>query len=199
MSSQVNESLVSRTADIFYAFKFLKTLVLPWNKTKAYELELIDDNGKVLKKAKTPEEKDAYSVFNRLVFNIKRLLSKLPFGKMKLASYATALFLIKEHTGLSEAKIKAIMEEVTGEKFNESCVNENKWFETDTGLNIGTYTLTEDILSPITGDVIALKNTKVKVNEKTTPYSTIFGKNIYKVLHVSTKQQIYISNGDIKR
>ena len=196
---QMNEGVVSRTADIFYAFKFLKTLVTPWEKTKAFELGLIDDNGKVLKKAKTPEEKDSYTVFNRLVFNIKRLMNKLPFGKMKLATYATALFLIKEHTGIPESRLKAIIEEATGQDLNESCVNENKWFETDTGLNIGIYTLTEDILSPVTGDVIALKNTKVKVNEKTAPYSTIFGKNIYKVVHIPTKQKIYISNGDIQR
>ena len=196
---QVNESVVSRTADIFYAFKFLKTLTRSWNEMPAYELGIIDDNGKVLKKPKTSEEKASFTVFHRLVFNIKRLLSKLPFGKTKLASYATALFLIREHTGLPESKLKAILEEVTGEKFNDSYFNENKWFETDTGLNIGIYTLTEDILSPVTGDVIALKNTKIKVNEKTAAYSSIFGKNIYKVIHVPTQQEIYISNGDIKR
>tara|TARA_Y100000033_G_C2734745_1_gene105299 strand:- start:501 stop:1004 length:504 start_codon:yes stop_codon:yes gene_type:complete len=165
----------------------------------AYELGIIDDNGKVLKKPKTSEEKASFTVFHRLVFNIKRLLSKLPFGKTKLASYATALFLIKEHTGIPEYKLKSILEEITGEKFDDSVVNENKWFETDTGLNIGIYTLTEDILSPVTGDIIALKNTKVKVNEKTSAHSTIFGRNIYKVIHMPTKQEIYISNGDIKR
>ena len=94
----VNENVVSRTADLFYAFRFLKMLVTPWDKMPAYELELIDDKGKVIKKPKTNEEKSAYTVFHRLVFNIKRLLSKLPFGQTKLASYATALFLIKEHT-----------------------------------------------------------------------------------------------------
>ena len=127
------------------------------------------------------------------------MLSKIPFGRSKLATYATALFLIKEHTGIPESKLRSILEEATGEKFNDTYFNENKWFETDTGLNIGTYTLTEDVLSPITGDVIALKNTKVKVSEKTMACSSIFGKNIYKVIHIPTQQEIYISNGDIKR
>jgi hypothetical protein len=196
---KLNEGVVSRTADMFYAFRFLKLLVTPWNKMEAFELELIDDNGKVIKKPATNEEKSAYTVFHRLVFNIKRLMSKLPFGKTKLASYATALFLIKEHTGIPESKLRSIMEEVIGEKIPDQYFNENKWFESDTGLNQGIYTLTEDAVSPITGDVIALKNTKVEVKEKTEAHSNILGKNIYKVIHIPTQQEIYISNGDIKR
>jgi len=195
----VNENVVSRTADLFYAFRFLKMLVTPWNKLPAYELELIDDKGKVLKKPKTNEEKAAYTVFHRLVFNIKRLLSKLPFGQTKLASYATALFLIKEHTGIPESKLRQILEKITGEKISDQYFNENKWFENDSGINPGTYTLVEDAISPVTGDVIALKNTKIEISEKTAPHSILFGKNIYKVNHIATNQVIYISNGDIKR
>ena len=45
-------SVVSRTADLFYAFRFLKLLVSSWDKTDAYELGIIDDSGKILKKAK---------------------------------------------------------------------------------------------------------------------------------------------------
>ena len=195
----INENVVSRTADLFYAFRFLKMLVTPWDKMPAYELELIDDKGKVLKKPKTNEEKSAYTVFHRLVFNIKRLLSKLPFGQTKLASYATALFLIKEHTGISENKLREILEEVTGERISDQHFNENKWFETDRGINPGVYTLIEDAVSPVTGDVIALKNTQIEVKEKTQSYSILFGKNIYKVNHLPTGQEIYVSNGDIKR
>ena len=191
---KLNEGILSRTADLFYAFKFLKLLTTSWDKTEAFKLGLIDNNGKLLKKAKTSEEKSAYTVFNRLVFNVKRLIP----GN-KIGSYAAALFLIKEYTDVPESKLKAIMEEATGEKITDTCFNENKWFETDTGLNCGTYTLTEDILSLSTGDTIALKNTKVNVNEKTIPCSNILGKNIYKVIHIPTQQEIYISNGDIKR
>ena len=129
MQRQIKEGVISQTADLFYAFRFLKLLTRSWEQMEAFELGLIDKNGKVLKKAKSTEEKSAYTVFHRLVFNIKRLLNKIPFGKSKFASYATALFLIKEHTGLPESKLKAILEEVTGEKFNDSVVNENKWFE----------------------------------------------------------------------
>ena len=40
-------SVVSRTADLFYAFRFLKLLVTPWDKMEAFDLGVIDDNGKV--------------------------------------------------------------------------------------------------------------------------------------------------------
>ena len=199
MQQKLNEGVVSRTADLFYAFRFLKLLVTPWNKMEAFELELIDENGKVLKKPKTNDEKSAYTVFHRLVFNIKRLLSKLPFWKTKLATYATALFLIKEHTQLPESKLIEILEEVTGEKISSQYFNENKWFENDSGINPGVYTLVEDVVSPITGDVIALKNTQIEIKEKTASCASILGKNIYKVKHIQTNQEIYISNGDIKR
>jgi len=108
-------SVISRTADLFYAYRFLKLLVTDWEDTKAYELGILDDKGKVLKKGSqlnTSEEKAAYTVFHRLVFNIKRLLNKLPFGRTKLASYATALFLIKEETGLSEEELLKVLKKM---------------------------------------------------------------------------------------
>jgi hypothetical protein len=191
---QLNEGILSRTADLFYAFKFLKLLTTSWDKTEAFEKGLIDDKGKLLKKPKTSEEKAAYTVFNRLVFNIKRLIP----GN-KIGSYAAALFLIKEHTGMSESKIKGVLQEVTGEEISNTHFNENKWFESDGGLKQGVYTLKQDAMSPITGEAIALKNTKIEVNEKTQPHAVMFGKNIYKVSHLTTNQEIYISNGDIER
>lgn len=190
----INEGILSRTADLFYAFKFLKLLTTSWDKTEAFEKGLIDDKGKLLKKPKTSDEKAAYTVFNRLVFNIKRLIP----GN-KIGSYAAALFLIKEHTGMSESKIKTVLQEVTGEEISNTHFNENKWFESDSGLKQGVYTLKEDAMSPITGEVIALKNTKIEVKEKAQPHAVMFGKNIYKVKHLATNQEIYISNGDIER
>ena len=66
--------LVSRTADLYYTFKFLKLLVTPWKDTDAYKLGIVDENGKVLRRAATltsDRDKSAYTYFHRLVFNIK--------------------------------------------------------------------------------------------------------------------------------
>ena len=43
--------IISRTGDLFYAFRFLKLLVTPFEKTKAFELGIIDKEEKLLKKA----------------------------------------------------------------------------------------------------------------------------------------------------
>ena len=194
-------SILSRAADLGYAFRFLKLLTTPWNKLKAYELGIVDENGKNLKRAKelkTKEEKSAYTIFHRLVFNIKRLLNKIPGGKSTLASYAAALYLIKEHTGMSEEKIEEIITKVLDDNL-ETDLTESQWFIKGDTLNPGIYCLTKDVVSMNTGETIAKKNSKIRVEEHTEPYSSFLGNNIYKVQHVLTKQELYISNEDIKR
>mgnify|MGYP001326028404 FL=1 len=194
-------SILSRAADLGYAFRFLKLLTTPWNKLKAYELGIVDEKGKNLKKAKelkTKEEKSAYTIFHRLVFNIKRLLNKIPGGKSTLASYAAALYLIKEHTGMSEEKIEEIIAKALDGNL-ETDITESQWFIKGDTLNPGIYCLTKDMVSINTGEEIAKKNSKVRVLEHTEPHSSFLGNNIYKVQHVLTKQELYISNEDIKR
>lgn len=191
--------LISRTGDLFYAFRFLRTLTKQWNQMEAFELGIIDENGKVLKKAKeltTPEEKSAYTVFHRLVFNIKRLLNKLPFGKSKLASYAAALFLIKENTGLTEEEIRKVMSEVLDDMEE---LEEATWFQEDAKLKPGKYKLTQEIVAPATGEPIAQPNDIIEVNEFLEPVTRLFEQNIYEVTHSKTGLKIYITNGEIKR
>tara|TARA_R110000796_G_scaffold59849_2_gene138184 strand:+ start:673 stop:1266 length:594 start_codon:yes stop_codon:yes gene_type:complete len=195
--------IISRTGDLFYAFRFLKLLVTPWEETKAFEQGIVDENGKTVKKSRdlqTTDEKSAYTVFHRLVFNIKRLLEKLPFGRNKLASYAAALFLIKEETNLSEAQIRKVLEKVLGEPIDfDDIISETSWFQQDDHLLPGVYSLVEDIASPLTGEIIAFTKSKIKVTETLAPYDNFFGANIYEVYHPQTNQKIFISNRDIKR
>jgi hypothetical protein len=195
--------IVSRTADLFYAFRFLKLLVTPWDKTEAYELGVIDDSGKVIKKAKdrkTPQEKSAYTVFHRLVFNVKRLMSKVPGGSSRLASYAAALFLIKENTDLNDAEIRDVLEQIFDDLETNVDLSENaSWFERDGKLAPGSYTLTQEIASPTTGEIIGHINNKVKVLDFTEAYGSIFGLNIFQVEHVLTQQKILVTSTDIKR
>lgn len=95
--------MASKISDIIFTYSFLKRLVTPFNKTRAYELGIIDERGAKLKDPKTKEELDSYSTFERLVFNIKKIIERLPGGKSKIASYAAALFLIREHKSPKES------------------------------------------------------------------------------------------------
>ena len=92
MKQDIHEGAV----DLFLIFQFIKRLTTPWDKTEAFKLGLLDGDGKKLKKASTKEEKEAVGLFDRLVFNLKRLLEKVPGGKTRIATYAAALLLIRE-------------------------------------------------------------------------------------------------------
>lgn len=85
--------------DTIIIFRILKKLTTPWEKTAAYKTGLIDKKGKVLvkKKDRTKEQQKAFTLLDRLVFNLKRLLGKVPGGQSQLGSYIAALALIKEH------------------------------------------------------------------------------------------------------
>ena len=194
--------IISRTGDLFYAFRFLKLLVTPFEKTKAFELGIIDKNGVILKKRvdrQSPEEKSAYTVFHRLVFNLKRLIAKAPGGKSLVARYGAALFLIKEHTNMSDAKILKTIEKALDIELTDD-LNENYWYQdSEARLYPGNYVLLEDVASPTTGEIIAFKNQRVQVNDLQSPVGSFSNINIYRVKHSKTNQDIYISNGDISR
>jgi hypothetical protein len=96
--------MANQTIDLIYTYRFLKILTTKWEDMDAFEHGIIDEKGKLLRKSrdlKTTEEKDSYTYFHRIVFNMKRLLNKLPGGESKIASYASALFLIREEKGIS--------------------------------------------------------------------------------------------------
>ena len=54
-------------------------------------------------------------------------------------------------------------------------------------------------MSPLTGEIVALKKSKIKVNQMSEPVSKFMGENIYQVTHVLTGQKIYITNRNIIR
>ena len=97
---ELKEGLIGGGLNLYFIYKFLRILTTPWEKSEAFKLGIVDDNGKILKKKralKTAEEKESYTMMHRLVWKLKRLMEKVPFGKSRLASYAAALWLIKEN------------------------------------------------------------------------------------------------------
>jgi hypothetical protein len=85
--------------DTVIVFRILKMLTRKWEEQDAFKFGIIDDKGKRIKsvKPKTSEEKNSFTLLHRLVFNLKRVLELLPFGRTRLASYAASLALLKEH------------------------------------------------------------------------------------------------------
>jgi hypothetical protein len=100
--------LITRSADLIYTLRFLHILTTPWEEMPAFKKGLIDKNGKNVRKPKDDDEKSVYTYFHRLVFNVKRLLGMVPLGKTRIASYAAALYLLKE-SGVNEDRIRQTM------------------------------------------------------------------------------------------
>jgi len=87
---------MSRLEDLILSYKFLKKLTTPFVETTAFKLGIIDKDGKVIKSPQTSQEKDALGNFDKIVFNIKKIIERMPGGKSKLASYASSLYLLRE-------------------------------------------------------------------------------------------------------
>ena len=106
--------------DLFLVYSFIRKLVTPFNKWEAYKLGIIDEKGKVLIKRKDflqKKQREAFGVFDLMILNLKKLLAKVPGGQTRLASYAAALFLIKEWNHFSEESLltEDIDDDIIGE------------------------------------------------------------------------------------
>ena len=99
-------SLQESVVDTYIVYKIITILTDDWDEQEAFKHEIIDKKGKVLRKAKelkTKQEKDAYTILHRFVFNLKRLIEKIPGGKTRIGSYAAAaVLLLKEEDGKNE-------------------------------------------------------------------------------------------------
>jgi hypothetical protein len=104
---------MSRIVDNLIAYKVLKMLVTNFTDTEAFKLGIIDAKGKNIRKAntlQTSDERDAYTFLNRLVFNMKKIINRLPGGENKTKSLVAALWLVKE-TYESGSRSTAMMQE----------------------------------------------------------------------------------------
>lgn len=201
--------IISRAADTYYTYRFLKILTTPWDELDAYEFGIVDAEGNVLRKSRelrTPEEKASYTLFHRLVFNIKRLLEKLPLGRKRIASYAAALFLLREEAGMSEEQIAWVLDQmdidVEEDLVNPILSEGAEWFVHPAdghSLSPGVYTLKAETPILSTGEYMATEGSKVRVDEGTRPCGQMFGVRIYEVTHTVTRQPVYVTEHDIQR
>jgi len=175
MSQYLNEGAV----DLIITFRFIKLLVTPWKKTDAFKEGVIDADGKLLVKGKdqTSAQKKTYTSFHKLVFNIKRLMSKVPFGRTRIASYAAALYLLKEEHGMAEEDILKVLEDL-GHNTSIDLDEDIKYIKE------GQHILNHDIANYSKGSIINLDSIK--------PVSYFAGVPIYK-----TRENILISAENI--
>ena len=196
--------------DLFVAYRFIRILTTPFEKTDAFKLGIIDDKGNRIKKEKstkpavplnTSELKNAYTILHKLVFNIKKIFAKVPGLKTKVGTYAAALFLLKD-TFKEHFEDPRFIEKTFLEYLKENYEIDDSISEEVIGfgeiLPKGEYILQSDILSKQSEDIVAKKGDKVFATQDTSPTDTILGVEIFSVIHEKSKETIYISLEDIK-
>lgn len=169
---------MGRTVDNLIALKLLKMIVTQFTDTDAYKLGIIDAAGKNIRKAntlQTAKEKDAYSYLNRLVFNIKKIINRLPGGENNIKSLVAALWLIKEQYQTNSKLTNAVLEE----KFaNIMQLMDNRVSLVEEEIIVKKF-LNEDGVANVTGTAVSTNEPKITSKDikkyKQGQFSTISG------------------------
>ena len=202
---------MGRAVDLFVTYRFIKLLTTPFNKTDAYKFGIIDDMGNRIREDNstrpkveltTSQLKNSYTVLHKLVFNIKKIFSKLPLLKTKIGTYAAALFLLKD-TFKEHMQDPDIFEK----EFMKFLKENNVVLDTEISEEVigfgevlpkGEYLLKNDILNKEEEELTAKKGDKVAVFDDQAPIDTVLGVEIFPVIHMKTQEKIYVSLEDIK-
>ena len=201
---------MGRAIDLFVTYRFIKLLVTPFEKTDAFKLGIIDADGKRILEPgtsnkpttlRTVEEKSAYTVLHKLVFNIKKIFGKVPGLRTKLGTYAAALFLLKDTFKESVDDPDIFEKEFMKYLKEEGYEIDNSISEEVIGfgevLPKGDYKLANDILNKEEEELSAKKGDKVVAYDDEAPIDTILGVDIFPVVHVKTQEKIYVGLEDL--
>ena len=202
---------MGRAIDLFVTYRFIRLLTTPFQKTDAYKLGIIDENGNRIRQPNstkpavelaTIEQKNSYTILHKLVFNIKKLFAKVPGLRTKVGTYAAALFLLKdtfkehvEDPDMFEKQFMKYLKENDVE-FDDSISEEVIGFGEI--LPKGEYVLVNDILNKEEEELSAKKGDKGIAFDDEPPVDTVLGVEIFPVIHDKTKEKIYVSLEDIK-
>ena len=202
---------MGRAIDLFVTYRFLRLLTTPFEDTDAFKLGIIDEKGNRIKLPKstkpavelsTSELKNSYTILHKLVFNIKKIFSKVPGLRTKLGTYAAALFLLKDtfkesvdDPDMFEKEFVKYLKE-NNIKFDDEISEEVIGFGEI--LPKGEYALVNDILNKEEEELSAKKGDRVIAFDDEPPIDTVLGVEIFPVVHEKTKEKIYISLEDIK-
>ena len=114
-----NESI----GDTVIVYAVLRRLVKPWIEWPAYTAGIIDENGKKIKDPVSLKEREAWTVLDRVTYNMKKVLEKF-VGGSKLGAYLTAAFLLKEQ--FNGVITKHLLENVFADELSEMTLTKQK-------------------------------------------------------------------------
>ena len=121
---------MANLVDLYVVYRILRRLTQPFTEWEAFKLGVIDAQGNILKKdseRRTIAERESLTAFDVLMIKLKKLLGTIPGGKTRIASYAAALWLIKEEKNLTEENFEEeFRKHRLNEQFAKKVLNEAK-------------------------------------------------------------------------
>ena len=183
---------MGRVIDAVIAYRVVKLLVTPFNKTQAFKMGIIDDKGKVLIKSRDIPKKfppyemararKAYTLLIRFVFNLKRLLAKVGVRGPIGSAAAAAIAFFREENQYNPEIERQVYKYLKEQGF-EFDVNENY----GDPIPHGKYIVNKDIYD-LEGDVVINKGDTIDYNED---IQTIMGYDVFKY------QNAYLTTEDL--
>ena len=184
---------MGRVIDALIAYRVLKILVTPFNKTQAFKMGIVDDKGKVLIKSKQfskefpnsnalAQARKSYTLLIRFVFNLKRLLSKIGVRGPIGSAAAAAIAFFREENGSNVQVEKLVYKQLKKHGF-EFEVNENY----GEPLRHGSYRVNKDICN-LEGDIVINIDEEIVYEGHT---DTIMGHDVFKY------RDVYLTTEDL--
>ena len=127
------------------------------------------------------------------------MIAKVPGGKSRIASYASALYLIKEKYSISDKNLEKMISE-SGIDRLDILAEQSEWYMLDEKqLTPGIYRLAEDkVLSETWDDVVRAKD-KVRILDNSFPVGNLLGLDIYEAVHVNTNRKVHVTVSELLR
>jgi len=133
---------MANLVDLYLVYRILRRLTQPFTDWEAYKQGVIDADGNIVKDKNqrfSTDEQESFTKFDLLILKLKKLLGTIPFGKTKLASYAAALWFLKEEKKLTEDNLQ--------EEFEKFCMKE-KFLSEEAPANVAS----SGAVAGLTGD-----------------------------------------------
>ena len=176
---------MGRVIDALIAYRLLKLLVTPFEKTKAFKLGIIDKKGKVLIKnkdfkqnfpsTKMQDARKAYTLLIRFVFNLKRILAKVGIRGALGSAAAAAVAFFREQNDYNPIIEKQVYKHIKEQGF-EFDISENY----GEPIQYGKYIVKRDIYD-LEGEIVINSGKVIDFKEDT---QSIMGYDVFKYNNV---------------
>lgn len=143
---------MSRFVDTVVAYRLLRLLATPIERSDAFKLGIVDKDGEKIKEPLSQQELNAYSLLQRFVFKVQRALTRSSDrNARRLLTFAAAMAILKEYTEDDEENVEALLEVYM---LDEEVIRQAELLESSNLLSFRNY-IDEDAANAVGGGNVA--------------------------------------------